>query len=253
MDWVDSYIVFMCWLVFYFYIVVVVGLILWFVVVVLGFVEFVFVGYCVILVQIDVLFENVQFENVLFEDDLLQDVFDDQVLFDEVLIEFVVFFEFIVEVCLCECEDLDVLFVELVEFEGEVWLCVEIDILCIWLCFGLVSMDMLLKCGEVVLDVGDIGSVIGYLMVLIDYVFDFVGGWYLCGVVFYLQGDYGVVIVDMVEMLKFELCYFGVLIQFGVMFEELGDNDCVLDVYCVSLKIYFYQQDVVDVVMWLEV
>lgn len=252
MDWVDSYIVLMRWPVPHFHIAVAAGLILWPAAVAPGFAEPASAGYRVIPVQTDAPPENAQPENAPPEDDSPQDAPDDQAPPDEALTEPAAPPEPTAEARLREREDLDALFAELAEPEGEAWSRAETDILRIWSRSGSASMDMLLKRGEAALDAGDTGSAIGHLTALTDHAPDFAGGWYLRGVAFYLQGDYGVAIADMAETLKLEPRHFGALTQLGAMFEELGDNDRALDAYRASLKIHPHQQDAADAVTRLE-
>lgn len=151
-----------------------------------------------------------------------------------------------------EREDLDALFAELAQPEGERWARAETDILRIWSRSGSASMDMLYKRGEAALDAGDTGSAIGHLTALTDHAPDFAGGWYLRGVAFYLDGDFGLAISDMAETLKREPRHFGALTQLGTMFEELGDDKRALEAYQASLKINPHQQDAADAVTRLQ-
>lgn len=151
-----------------------------------------------------------------------------------------------------EREDLDMLFQELAQPEGETWARAETDILRIWSRSGSASMDLLAKRGEAAIDAGDLPGAIGHLTALTDHAPEFANGWYLRGVAFYLQGNPGLAIADMAQVLALEPRQFGALTQLGTMFEELGEDDRALEAYRASLKIHPHQQDAADAVTRLE-
>lgn len=149
-------------------------------------------------------------------------------------------------------EDLDLLFVELAQPEGETWARAETDILRIWSRSGSAAMDLLYKRGEAALDAGDTATAIGHLTALTDHAPDFAAGWYLRSVAFYLDGDYGPAIADIEQVLRLEPRHFGALTQLGTMLEELGDKPQALRALQASLKIHPHQQDAQDAVTRIE-
>lgn len=156
------------------------------------------------------------------------------------------------EARLREREDLDALFAELAQPDGETWARAESDILRIWSRSGSASMDLLAKRGEAAMDAGDNRAAIEHLTALTDHAPDYANGWYLLGVAYYLDGDLGPAVAAMAEVLKREPRHFGALTQLGSMFEELGDNARALQAYRASLKIHPHQQDAQDAVTRLE-
>lgn len=152
------------------------------------------------------------------------------------------------EARLREREDLDALFAELAQPEGETWARAESDILRIWSRSGSASMDLLAKRGEAAMDAGDNRAAIGHLTALTDHAPDYPNGWYLLGVAYDLDGDLGPAISAMAEVLGREPRHFGALTQLGSMLEELGDDRRALDAYRASLRINPHQQDAQDAV-----
>ncbi len=160
--------------------------------------------------------------------------------------------EMTVEARLREREDLDLLFAELAQPEGESWARAETDILRIWSRSGSAAMDLLYKRGEAALDGGDAATAIGHLTALTDHAPDFAAGWHLRAVAFYLDGDFGPALADLAQTLALEPRHFPALTQLGSMLEELGDTRRALDAYRESLKIHPHQQDAEDAVKRLE-
>lgn len=151
-----------------------------------------------------------------------------------------------------EREDLDLLFQELAQPEGESWARAETDILRIWSRSGSASIDLLAKRGEEALDAGNLPAALGHLTALTDHAPDFPNGWYLRGIAYYLNGSMGPALADMARVLALEPRHFGALTQLGTMFEELGQDDRALDAYRASLKIHPHQQDASDAVTRLQ-
>ncbi|MFV0384857.1 MAG: tetratricopeptide repeat protein [Paracoccus sp. (in: a-proteobacteria)] len=160
--------------------------------------------------------------------------------------------ELTAEARLREREDLDLLFAELAQPEGESWARAETDILRIWSRSGSAAMDLLYKRGETALDGGDTAGAIGHLTALTDHAPDFAAGWHLRAVAFYLNGDFGPAMADLERVLALEPRQFAALTQLGVMLEELGDRDRALQAYRESLKIHPHQQDAADAARRLE-
>ena len=151
-----------------------------------------------------------------------------------------------------EREDLDLLFAELAQPEGEAWARAETDILRIWSRSGSAAMDLLYNRGEAAMDAGDMPAALGHLTALTDHAPDFAGGWYLLGVAYYLNGDAGPAIAALGEALAREPRHFAALTQLGSIFEELGDDARALAAYRASLAIHPHQQDAQDAVQRLE-
>ncbi|WP_245948627.1 tetratricopeptide repeat protein [Paracoccus lutimaris] len=160
--------------------------------------------------------------------------------------------EMTAEARLREREDLDLLFAELAQPEGETWARAETDILRIWSRSGSAAMDLLYKRGETALDAGDTAGAIGHLTALTDHAPDFPAGWHLRAVAFYLNGDFGPALADLGQVLALEPRHFAALTQLGTMLEEMGDNRRALEAYRESLKIHPHQQDAADAVKRLE-
>lgn len=156
------------------------------------------------------------------------------------------------EARLREREDLELLFAELAQPEGEGWARAETDILRIWSRSGSAAMDLLYKRGEAALDAGDLPGAIGHLTALTDHAPDFAAGWHLRAVAFYLNDDFGPALADLQQVLALEPRQFAALTQLGVMFEELGDSRRALEAFRESLKIHPHQQDAADAVKRLE-
>ncbi len=160
--------------------------------------------------------------------------------------------EMTTEARLREREDLDLLFAELAQPQGESWARAETDILRIWSRSGSAAMDLLYKRGETALDAGDTAGAIGHLTALTDHAPDFSAGWHLRAVAFYLNGDFGPALADLERVLALEPRQFAALTQLGIMLEELGDRSRALQAYRESLKIHPHQQDAADAVKRLE-
>ncbi len=157
-----------------------------------------------------------------------------------------------VEARLRDREDLNLLFTELAEPDGESWSRAETDILRIWSRSGSSAMDLLYKRGEAALDAGDATGAIGHLTALTDHAPDFAMGWYLRSVAFYMDGETGPAIADLKQTLILEPRHFAALTQLGAILEELGDNAHALEAYRASLRIHPHQQDALDAIARLE-
>ena len=73
--------------------------------------------------------------------------------------------------------DMDALFAELAQVEGEGWAAAESDILREWSRSGSPVADLLLKRGYGALDAGDTVGAIGHLTALVEHAPDFAPGW----------------------------------------------------------------------------
>ncbi len=148
-------------------------------------------------------------------------------------------------------DDMDALFAELAQTEGEGWRRAQSDILRIWSRSGSAAMDMLYRRGEGALDEGDLNMAIGHLTALTDHAPDFAAGWQLRAVAFYMDGDFGPALADIAKTLELEPRHFGALTQLGTLLEELGDDENALRAYSESLKINPHQQEAEDAVQRL--
>ncbi len=149
-------------------------------------------------------------------------------------------------------EDLDQLFAELAEPEGESWRRALSDIERIWSRSGSAAMDLLYQRGEDALDAGDLPGAIGHLTALTDHAPDFAAGWYLRAVAYYTDGEFGPALADLSTALRLEPRHFSALTQLGAMLEDVGDDQRALDAYRQSLQINPHQQEAVDAVSRLE-
>lgn len=149
-------------------------------------------------------------------------------------------------------DDLDTLFAELAQTDGEGWRRAQSDILRIWSRSGSAGMDLLYKRGEAALDLGDLPSAVGHLTALTDHAPEFAAGWQLRAVALYLGGDFGPAVSDLARTLELEPRHFVALTQLGSMLEELGDDPRALDAYRESLKVNPHQQEALDAVQRLE-
>lgn len=149
-------------------------------------------------------------------------------------------------------EDLDLLFAELAQPDGESWSRAETDILRIWSRSGSAAMDLLYKRGEAALDAGELDTAIGHLTALTDHAPDFAAGWYLRAVAFYMKGEFGPSLADLGQVLMLEPRHFAALTQLGAMLDELGDKPRAIEAFRESLKIHPHQQDARDALDRLE-
>lgn len=148
--------------------------------------------------------------------------------------------------------DLDGLFQQLAEPQGEAWRIAESDILREWSKSGSAAMDLLLKRGEEALDQGDPQTAIGHLTALTDHAPDFATGYQARAVAYAMIGDYGPALADLARTLELEPRQFAALTQLGGMFEEMGDDQRAIEAYRQSLTIHPHQQEAIDGLARLE-
>ena len=148
--------------------------------------------------------------------------------------------------------DMEALFQQLAQPEGEGWRIAESDILREWSKSGSPAMDLLLKRGEEALDQGDVPGAIGHLTALTDHAPDFATGYQARAVAYAMDGDFGPAAADLARALELEPRQFAALLQLGVLLEEMGDTDRALAAYRESLKIHPHQQEAIDGVARLE-
>lgn len=139
--------------------------------------------------------------------------------------------------------DMDALFQQLSQPEGEGWRIAESDILREWSKSGSPAMDLLLKRGEEALDQGDAVTAIGHLTALTDHAPDFATGYQARAAAYALKGDYGPAIADLAHALELEPRQFAALTQMGVMLEEMGDDERAMAAYRATLEIHPHQQE----------
>lgn len=151
-----------------------------------------------------------------------------------------------------QAAELDQLFAELAEPEGELWIRAESDIQRIWTRSGSAVRDLLYKRGEAALDAGDSQGAIAHLTALTDHAPDFASGWYLRSVAYYLDGDFGPALADLARTLELEPRYYPALTQLGAMLEEVGEDQRALDAFRASLKIHPHQSEALDSVSRLD-
>lgn len=151
-----------------------------------------------------------------------------------------------------DAAQMDPLFEELAETEGEGWARAESDIERIWSRSGSAAMDLLRKRGEESLDAGDIPTAIGHLTALTDHAPDFAQGWQLRAEAFYLSGQFGPAVADLARALTIEPRNYLALTQLGTILEEVGDTPRALEAFRASLKINPHQQAALDAVLRLE-
>lgn len=159
---------------------------------------------------------------------------------------------FISATAFAQTADMDALFRQLAQPEGDGWRVAESDILREWSKSGSASMDLLLKRGEEALDLGDPQAAIGHLTALTDHAPDFATGYQTRAVAYAAQGYFGPAIADLSRALELEPRQFAALTQLGAMLEEIGSEQAALDAYRRSLDIHPHQQEAIDAVARLE-
>lgn len=137
--------------------------------------------------------------------------------------------------------DMDALFAELAQVEGEGWAAAESDILREWSRSGSAVADLLLKRGYAALDAGDTRGAIGHLTALTEHAPGFAPGWAARAEAFYLGGDLGPAADDLRRVLLIEPRYWPALTQLATMLEELGRDRAALKAYRASLAVNPHQ------------
>lgn len=148
--------------------------------------------------------------------------------------------------------DLDRMFAQLADPEGEGWRIAESDILREWSKSGSATMDLLLKRGEESLDRGDLDAAIGHLTALTDHAPGFAAGWQARATALAATGRLGPAAADLAQALALEPRHFTAMTQLGAMLEEMGDRGRALSAYRESLAIHPHQQEAIDGVERLE-
>lgn len=151
-----------------------------------------------------------------------------------------------------ESPDMDALFQQLAEPEGDSWRIAESDILRQWSKSGSASMDLLLQRGQAALDEGNTEDAIGHLTALTDHAPEFAEGFQTRAAAYATAGQFGPALADLAKTLQLEPRHFAALTQLGAMLEESGDNERALTAYRASLKIHPHQQEAIDGVERLE-
>ena len=148
--------------------------------------------------------------------------------------------------------DMDRLFAELSQPEGEGWRIAESDILREWSKSGSAAMDLLMKRGEEAMDAGNPDAAIGHLTAATDHAPQFATAFHLRAVAYATQGEYGPALADLGRALELEPRHFPAMSQLGFLLEDMDQPDRALQVFRESLKINPHQQDVLDAVTRLE-
>lgn len=151
-----------------------------------------------------------------------------------------------------ESPDMDALFQQLSEPEGEGWRIAESDILREWSKSGSAAMDLLLQRGQTALDEGNTEDAIGHLTALTDHAPEFAEGFQTRAAAYATAGHFGPALADLAKTLQLEPRHFAALTQLGAMLEESGDTERALTAYRASLKIHPHQQEAIDGVARLE-
>lgn len=142
--------------------------------------------------------------------------------------------------------EMDALFAELAETEGEAWMRAEADIARIWSQSGSPALDFLLMRGEAALDAGEPELAIGHLSALVENAPEFPAGWASRAAAFHLAGQSGPAAADLAQALRLEPRHWLALTLLGVLLEESGDEARALTAYRQSLAINPHQQDASD-------
>lgn len=149
-------------------------------------------------------------------------------------------------------QEMDTLFAELAQPEGDAWQAAESDIIRIWSRSGSASADYLLKRGEAAIDQGDFGAAIGHLTALTDHAPDFAEGYAMRAAAFYLRGEFGPAMSDLSTTLRLEPRHWPAMTQLATMLEEMDQDDQAAEAYRQSLTINPHQQDAYDGLARLE-
>ena len=142
--------------------------------------------------------------------------------------------------------EMDALFAELAEPEGEAWMRAQSDIERAWSRSGSASLDFLLMRGEAALDAGEPVTAIGHLTALVENAPDFAAGWAARGAAMYFAGQAGPAIDDLAHALRAEPRHWPALTLLGTIYEEMGDRDRARAAFAASLAINLHQEDAMD-------
>ena len=142
--------------------------------------------------------------------------------------------------------EMDALFSELAQSEGDGWMRAESDIERIWSRSGSAALDLLLMRGEAALDAGDLPAAIGHLTALTDHAPDFAAGWTARAAAYALAGQTGPAADDLARALRLEPRDWKALTLLGALLEEAGDSTRAGAAYQASLAINPHQQDAAD-------
>lgn len=143
-------------------------------------------------------------------------------------------------------DEMDALFAELAEPEGDAWMRAQSDIERAWSRSGSASLDFLLMRGEAALDAGDALAAVGHLTALTENAPDFASGWAARAVAFFMAGQTGPAAEDLARALALEPRHWPSLTLLGSMLEDTGDTARALEAYRASLAINPHQEDAED-------
>lgn len=142
--------------------------------------------------------------------------------------------------------DMDALFAELAQTEGDGWVRAQSDIERAWSRSGSAALDLLLIRGEAALDAGDLPAAIGHLTALTENAPDFAAGWAARGAALALAGQTGPAIADLAEAVRIEPRHWPALTLMGSILEAVGDADRAEAAYRHSLSVNPHQEDAAD-------
>ncbi|WP_246026755.1 hypothetical protein [Paracoccus luteus] len=142
--------------------------------------------------------------------------------------------------------EMDRLFAELAQSDGDGWMRARSDIERAWSRSGSAALDLLLQRGEAALDAGDPIAAIGHLTALIDHAPDFPAGFAARAQAYAMAGQFGPATADLAQTLALEPRHWPALTQLAAMLEEAGDDDRALAAWRASLDINPHQPEALD-------
>ena len=144
--------------------------------------------------------------------------------------------------------ELDALFAELAQTDGDGWMQAENEIARLWSQSGSAAADYLLMRGEAALDAGDVNGAIGHLTALVETAPDFAPGLAARAAAFAAAGQTGPAVADIAATLRIEPRHWLALTLLGSLLEDSGSGARALAAYRASLAINPHQDDANDAV-----
>lgn len=142
--------------------------------------------------------------------------------------------------------EMDALFAELAQPQGDGWQQTQSEIERIWSQSGSAALDLLLIRGEAALDAGQPGIAVGHLTALTDHAPEFAAGWAARASALWAAGQAGPAGADLARALALEPRHWPALTQLASMLEALGNRDGAAEALRRSLAINPHQQDARD-------
>jgi tetratricopeptide (TPR) repeat protein len=124
--------------------------------------------------------------------------------------------------------DLDTLFEQLADAEGEEMNRIEGEIWAEWSKSGSPSMDLLLTRGRMAMEVGEYSVAVEHFTALIDHAPDFAEGWNARATAYYNMGQFGPSIDDIAHVLSLNPRHFGALSGLASILEQIGHPEDAL-------------------------